>query len=508
MSTLITDKAMQAKPAKVDSWLTEGGKRGAGRFMARITPAGERLFYFRYTRTDGTRDTLLIGSYTQKPTDGAFTVQSARARALEWSGLIQPSNESALPIPNRDVRAFLLAENEAADKARAAALAAERASIEAKRFAEAEAIRREVSLVQVFNQWRETALTPRLKADGKRIGRKDGGQYVAEQFARHVFPTLGDLPIVSIRKPDVFVILDRLVGEKKLRSANVILTDLKQLFRFAAEREIIEASPIETIKKERVGGSDTERERTLDEDELRALPAHIANAKLSRRTELGIWLILATGVRVGELTGAVWCNHTTLTAHLSQLAKACDVKFGTVNLLTRQWHIVDTKNQRPHTIHLSDFAVETLAELAKLQEHDAWIFPDTSGTKPVCVKSFGKQIADRQRASGKAMKNRSSATAALALPGGKWTAHDLRRTAATLMAKMGVSNDVINECLNHKQADRMTRVYVQDRREAEQAIAFDKLGARLRELCSGQRQSNVVVLPARHQTNVASLSAS
>jgi integrase len=106
------------------------------------------------------------------------------------------------------------------------------------------------------------------------------------------------------------------------------------------------------------------------------------------------------------------------------------------------------------------------------------------------------------------MKNRSSATAALALPGGKWTAHDLRRTAATLMAKIGVSNDVINECLNHKQADRMTRVYVQDRREAEQAIAFDKLGARLRELCSGQRQSNVVVLPARHQTNVASLSAS
>lgn len=93
------------------------------------------------------------------------------------------------------------------------------------------------------------------------------------------------------------------------------------------------------------------------------------------------------------------------------------------------------------------------------------------------------------------MKNRSSAIGALSLPGGKWTAHDLRRTAATLMAKMGISNDVINECLNHKQADRMTRVYIQDRRESEQAIAFEKLGNMLHQLATGETQNNVVRLP-------------
>ena len=497
MGVLITNKAMQAKPEGSDQWLIEGGKRGAGRLMGRITPNGERQFYFRYTRTDGTRDTLLIGSYSEKTVDGSFTVQSARARALEWSALIQPSSESAQPIPNRDVRAHLIATQEAAEAARARAIANEREADEAKRLADAEATRRAVTLGQVFVQWRETALAPHLKADGKRIGRKDGGRYVAEQFVRHVFPTLGNVPIANIRKPDVFVILDRLKAAQKLRTANVVLADLKQLFRFAAEREIIEASPIETIRKESVGGSDTERERTLEDAEISALPALIVQAKLSTRVELALWLILATGARVGELMGAAWSTHKTYSKELASIAEKSDVKFGTVNLMTRKWHIDDTKNQRDHTIHLSDFAVEQYKQLAALQEHNDWIFPDTSGTKPVGVKSFGKQIADRQRPNGKPMKNRSKATAALALPGGRWTAHDLRRTTATLMAKMGVSNDVINECLNHKQADRMTRVYVQDRREGEQAVAFDKLGSKLTQLTTGAIQNNVVNFPAQ-----------
>lgn len=155
---------------------------------------------------------------------------------------------------------------------------------------------------------------------------------MAEQFTRHVFPKLGNLPIASIRKPDVFVILDGVVASNRLRTANVILADLKQLFRFAPEREIIEASPIESIKKERVGGSDTARERTLDDAEISALPALLKSAKLSKRTELGLWLILATGVRIGELMGAAWSTHKTPAKALAAGGEACAVKYGTVNL--------------------------------------------------------------------------------------------------------------------------------------------------------------------------------
>lgn len=44
------------------------------------------------------------------------------------------------------------------------------------------------------------------------------------------------------------------------------------------------------------------------------------------------------------------------------------------------------------------------------------------------------------------------------------------------MARLGYPSDTINECLNHVQADKMARVYIQDRREADQVRAFDALG--------------------------------
>ena len=46
-------------------------------------------------------------------------------------------------------------------------------------------------------------------------------------------------------------------------------------------------------------------------------------------------------------------------------------------------------------------------------------------------------------------------------------AHNLRRTAATLMAPLGVSTDVIDKCLDHKLQSKVARVYIKDRRQAE-----------------------------------------
>ena len=71
------------------------------------------------------------------------------------------------------------------------------------------------------------------------------------------------------------------------------------------------------------------------------------------------------------------------------------------------------------------------------------------------------------------------------------------------MIEMGISGEVINECLNHTQPNRMIRVYVQDRREAAQAVAFDKLVRQLAELVSGQPQSNVIPLRTNYGTNPA-----
>jgi integrase len=136
------------------------------------------------------------------------------------------------------------------------------------------------------------------------------------------------------------------------------------------------------------------------------------------------------------------------------------------------------------------YALALFKQLQALQESDnkkggkalPWVFPNKMSNGAVCIKSFGKQLKDRQRPTEKPWLNRTSENEALVLPGGHWTAHDLRRTASNKMANLGISSDVIDECLNHVIASKVRRVYIQDRRLEAQAAAFDLLGAQLAAL--------------------------
>jgi integrase len=368
---------------------------------------------------------------------------------------------------------------------RQAKRATARAESEARKLEEL----RSVTVRQLFDRWSQTELAPRTRTDGRRTGRKDGGAYVREQFQRRVFPTLGAVAAPAITKADLFTVLDKARAEGKLRTANVLLANLKQMFRFALARELVERNPLDTVTKRDVGGTETERDRVLSADEVGALAKAVPDAKLCARSAAAIWLILATGCRVGEAMAARW-------EHLDTLA--------------RTWHLPDTKNERPHTIHLSEFALRQVEKLEAARAADLmerrkldssavaapWVFPNKAGDGPVCVKSFGKQLADRQRPAEKRLSRRAKGTRALVLAGGRWTAHDLRRTAATMMAELGISGDVIDECLNHVIESRVRRTYIRDRRIADQARAFDALGVRLALLVDGAVQSNIVQLRA------------
>lgn len=346
----------------------------------------------------------------------------------------------------------------------------------------AEAERRRITVRDLFDHWARVELAPHTLADGQRRGRKDGGEYIRQQFDRRIFPALGSVAAADVRKADVLRVLDEVTAAGKLRTANVLLAALKQMFRFALAREFVERNPLDTVTKRDAGGKEAERERTLDADELKALPGALAAANMHKRSVAAVWLILATGARVGEAMGATWAD---------------------VDLEARTWHLPETKNGRDHTIHLSAFALAQFTTLATLKENDKdgnplpWVFPNSAGTEGVCVKSFGKQLSDRQRPQDQRLQHRSKLTESLMLPGGRWTAHDLRRTAATLMADLGISGDVIDECLNHVIESRVRRTYIRNRRPLEQARAFDALGARLSALVAGaDAPSNVVPLDA------------
>ena len=449
----ITDRGMQARPAEADQWLRRSLGRGCGVLEGRITPYGARLFYFRYTDSTGGRVRLLIGPYSSRGAPGAFTLDEANRRAHDWSLLYQAGA--------RDLREHLGQQREDAERA----AAAERQRMEAEADAAALAADRKRTVRQLFADWKRTELAPHTRADGKRVGRKDGGAEIERLFVSRVFPAIGDTLAPDVRKADAMAILDAARADGKLRTANVLLASMRQMFRFGLVREVVDRNPLETVTRRDAGGAETMRDRALSADEIKALARALPRANLTERSALAVWLILATGVRVSECMGARW-EH--------------------VDLAASTWYLPETKNGRDHTIHLSAFALEQFRALERLRKKDAdgkpsaWVFSNTAATAPTDIRTFGKQLADRQR--GTAHKNRTAAASALVLAGGRWTPHDLRRTAATLMAELGVSGDVIDECLNHQIESRVRRVYIRDRRLPEQARAFDALGARLAAL--------------------------
>lgn len=422
------------------------------------------------------------------------SLDEARTRASNLGSTAKKSD------PLEDAR------RKAEAEAEAVALEAERLRLEALRVEEevrqAEVAKlRRVSVRQLFDRWRQTDLQPHLRADGKRVGRVDGGQYVHDQFQRHVFPVVGDLVVEEVRKADLLAILDEKKAVGKLRTANVLLADLRQMFDFAVERELIQANPVGSVKKSKVGGPNVKRDRRFSEDELRLLPDALARAGLQRRTELAVWLVLATGVRAGELVGALWGDKALTDPRTSRaaleplraIAEPLEAKVGIVDRQARTWYLPTTKNQRDHTIHLSDFALTLLDELAQMREVEVdspvgalspWIFPGSNNSRPMSPGSLSDQLTDRQHESGVGFKNRSKAVDALVMPDGRWTAHDLRRTCSTQMARLGFDVGVIDECLNHKKQG-IVAVYVHDRQLPQQRMAFDALGQYLEGIRSG-----------------------
>ena len=452
-----------------DRWYYESFARGSGSFCGRITPAGERLFYYRYTDSNGGRIRYPVGSYCPNGANG-MTVAQARERAQELSRVYRAGA--------KDLREHLEAEHATAQQAADEA---------------AKAKLRRKTIKTLFNDWESKELKPRVNTEGKRQGRKDSGAYTRKQFERHVFPSIGNTPVEEVKKSDILDILDKLRDNGTLRTANVVLADLKQFFSFALDREVISTNPAATLSKKRHGGGeDVVRERFLTEDEICELARKLPDSGLAKRTEVAVKLQLATICRIDELVTARWEN-----VHISDDGKE------------RYWYLPETKNQRDHTIHLSDFAIAQFKALKALQEASGddikkkspWVFPNTAGKTNLDKKTVAKQLADRQRTADKPMVHRSKKMTALVLSGGKWRTHDLRRTGATMMARMGYSLDVIHECQNHLQRDKMARVYIKDRRISEQRLAFNALGDRLDALFKGQAIAEVVSLRANSPLN-------
>lgn len=311
----------------------------------------------------------------------------------------------------------------------------------------------------LFEQWRRLEL----------VQRSDQGSEVERSFNRDVFPLIGQVAAVDVSKAHIQEIIDTIKGRASegrtmVRTAKKTLSDLRQMFGFALDRDYIEIDPTARIKKARIG-ADVERDRVLSEQEIITLFRKLPHAGMAQTTEIALMLQLSTLARIGEVLGARW-EH--------------------VDMKRRQWVLPATKNGKQHDIWLSDFALQQFQRLEQITGLTPWLFPASRERKNkpgvldhVCEKTVSKQVADRQRPGDEPMSGRSKLVDALVLPGGRWNSHDLRRTGATMMAELGALPDVVERCLNHTEQNKVKRIYQRAQYEGPMREAWRLLGERL-----------------------------
>ena len=317
-------------------------------------------------------------------------------------------------------------------------------------------IEAERALQRTFNE----AIEQRSNRDLKR--RKDNGAETLRSIQKDITPKLGNVVLTDIKRAAIVDQLDLIVQRGSKVMANHLFADLRQFFNYAVTREWIPVSPLNGVTRSQIGGRPAERDRFLSSTEIVELNKKLPTANLPHTTECAIWIMLATGCRVGELTQESWKQ---------------------VDISAQEWLIPpsNTKNGKEHRITLSPFAITQFKHLAVLTSNSsAWCFPARNPEVHASLKSISKQIKDQTRL--EALNKRSRAAGTLLLSGGAWTPHDLRRTAATAMAELGTTSDIIKRCLNQGDDDKLKRIYQRHEFTKEKCEAWRSLGEHIHNL--------------------------
>ena len=252
---------------------------------------------------------------------------------------------------------------------------------------------------------------------GKRhLSTLKSGATVQRELDRHVVAKWGDRDIQDIAKRDVIDLLDAIADSGRIVTANRVRAYLSKFFNWCVDRDVIEVSPAMGVKPV---AKETSRDRVLSDDELRWFWA-ACEAEGQPWGALGKVLLL-TGQRLSEVAGMT-----------------------DGELQGDEWHLPAdrTKNKRAHMVPITAAVREALDTIERI-DGPAGLYHTTNGRTPLSGYNKGRgYLADRmmQIASHEAGKP-------VEIP--HWTFHDLRRTAATNMARIGIPVRVTEAVLNH-----------------------------------------------------------
>ena len=217
----------------------------------RITPHGNKIFFYRYIFF-GRRRRMTLGDFTDVSLKEARDKQSDARKLLSKD--IDPG---------------------------------ERAIQERKRAIEAETVKELV--VEYLERWAKVH---------KKSWKED-----ERVLNKEVIPQWGNKKAISITRRDVIHLLDQIVARGAPGSANQAFEIIRRMFHFGIERDLLENTPCHGIRKP---AKSRQRDRVLSPKEIKLFWENVVKIDATSAIILALKLQLVTAQRRGEIAKAQW----------------------------------------------------------------------------------------------------------------------------------------------------------------------------------------------------------
>jgi integrase len=277
---------------------------------------------------------------------------------------------------------------------------------------------------------------------------------IKRTLERDVKPVLGSKSLRDIIRGDVRELVQTIVDRGAPSHANHVLSYLRAMLNWAVGNDLIEANPTNGLQ---MPSPKVERDRALGNGEIRLLWA--ACDDIGWPFGPLVQLLLLTAQRRDELAEANWDE---------------------IDLDNALWTLPRerAKNDKTHIIHLAPKAVEILHQLPTMGGR-TFLFT-TTGKSPVSGFTRARQrlMTAMNALGGDAVEH--------------FTMHDLRRTAATGMAGLGIAPHVVDRILNHStgKISGVARIYNRHEYLTERKSALEAWARHVESLAT----SNVIQL--------------
>lgn len=292
--------------------------------------------------------------------------------------------------------------------------------------------------------------------------RANTAKEVERLYRAKVLPVWKGRALASIRRREIIELLEGIRDDGAPVSANRTLALIRKFFNWCVEHELLEVSPCSNI---RAPTPEVSRERELSEEEVQLFWRGTALLPPVHRAYLR--LLLLTGQRRSEVAEMRW-SELTDDGSGWRLSRA------------------RTKNFKAHIVHLNQAAQAELTSLIRINGEPDYVFT-TGRLRDDClthISGFSKIKASLDAAMTRLAREdaeKAGKDAAKLAPPEPWRAHDLRRTLAAGMQRLGIEERVVEKIINHTGGTRrgIVSVYQVYDFEKERRAALDAWSARV-----------------------------